>query len=125
MHIHVVADAVAPEAAELGYVLVRLEQALTDTSAGLRDGAGMLGALFFLLGGLAGFTQWSWGIAALCAGGGVVTVLLGNAAGKKTAPDQMRPVFEAVRDAPERVVLVRHYQTSDSRQIIVTDQPWG
>jgi hypothetical protein len=106
---------------ELEHLLRRLEHALTETSAGLRDGTGMVGAMFFLLGGVYGFVQWSWGVASLCGGAGILMVMLGNRATKKTAPEQMRPVYEAVRDAPERVVSVRHYQTSDSRHIFVSD----
>ncbi len=94
---------------------------MIETSEGLRDGSGVLGALFFLGAGVYGFVNWHWGVASLLAGAGTLAVIVGNAAGKKTAPEQMRPVLEAVRDAPERVVLVRHYQTSDTRGWFVTD----
>src|SRR5207244_4275730 len=40
---------------------------------------------------------------------------------RKNSPERMKPVLDAVRNAPETVKVLRHYQTSDTRQVFTTD----
>ena len=51
---------------------------------------------------------------------GIGILFVGRAAARKTAPARMQPVMDAVRDAPDRVVSLRHYTTSDSRGMFVS-----
>jgi hypothetical protein len=111
----------ARNAPELAYLLSRLDQAVHETAAGQRQAMAMVASLFFGLAALYGLAFAQWGIAAFIAAFGLGIVFIGRKASAKTSPEKMRPVMEAVRDAPERITLVRHYQTSDSRRIFVTD----
>ena len=56
----------------------------------------------------------AWSFAGLMALVGLGVFLATHAATRKHAPEKMRPVLEAVRDAPERVTLLHHYETSGS-----------
>src|SRR5678816_2308407 len=103
------------EISELAYLLVRLEQAVQETAAGFRGGMTAVAALFFGMAVIYGAAFHAWGIAAFIAAFGVGMVFLGRAASRKTSPERMQPVLDAVRDTPEKVVLVRHYQTAGSR----------
>ena len=107
--------------ADLEYVLLRLEQAVKETAAGFRTGMTMVAGLFFVMAAGYGFAFQQWAIAAFIAAFGGLMVFIGKRASAKTAPEKMRPVMEAVRDAPERITLVRHYRTSDSRGVFVTE----
>jgi hypothetical protein len=106
--------------AELSWMLVRLERAVHETAAGFMRGMIMVSGLFFVM-GAAFAVQGAWGIAGFIALFGAGMVALGIVASRKNAPEKLRPVADAVRDAPERIVILRHYQTSDSRRIFVTD----
>ena len=108
------------ETSELAYVLVRLEQAVNETAAGFRRGMGMVVGLFVLM-GIAMIAQGSWQISIFVFAFGAFLMFMGNKASAKTSPERMRPVMDAVRDAPDKITLVRHYQTSDSRRMFVTD----
>jgi hypothetical protein len=114
-------EAATLEISELAYVLVRLEQAVNGTAAGFRQGMAMVAMLFFVMAGAYGFAFHAWGIAAFIALFGAGILYLGKRASARTAPEKMKPVLDAVRDAPEKVVLVRHYQTADSRRVFVTN----
>jgi hypothetical protein len=113
-------EAAALETSELAYVLVRLEQAVNDTAASMRQGMIMVGGLFSLFVVIGVVKQW-WGFVVLGVPMAALMFWVGKKASEKTAPDKMRPVMDAVRDAPDRIKLVRHYQTSDSRRVFVTD----
>jgi hypothetical protein len=106
---------------ELAYVLVRLEQAVAETAAGFRFGMTLVAALFFMMALAYGAAFSQWGVAAFVAAFGAGIVLIGRGASRKTAPEKMQPVLDAIRDAPDRITIVRHYQTSDSRRFFVTD----
>jgi hypothetical protein len=114
------AEAAALEISELAYVLVRLEQAVNETAAGMRQGMTMVGGLFSLFVVIGVVEQW-WGFVVIGVPMAAMVFWIGKKASEKTSPERMRPVMEAVRDAPERITLVRHYQTSDSRRVFVTD----
>lgn len=108
------------ETTELAYVLVRLEQAVTETAENFRRGMTMLVALFGIMGVIA-VMQGSYGVLVLVVPFIGFFLFLGKKASAKTSPEKMKPVVDAVRDAPEKIALVRHYQTSDSRRMFVTD----
>jgi hypothetical protein len=108
------------EIRELATLLVRMEHAVNETAAGMRQGMFMVSGLFGMF-TLFGLISRVWGIAVFAAPFAIGIALLGRVAARKTSPERMRPVFEAMRDAPERIVYVRHYQTSDSRRLFVTD----
>jgi type IV secretory pathway TrbD component len=115
-----VEDAPVLEVSELAYLLVRIEQAVQETAAGFRRGMFMIAGLFLLI-AVSFAVQQAWAAAAFGAlfGGGMVVI--GMKASTRTSPEKMKPVLDALRDAPERITLVRHYQTSDSRKVFVTD----
>jgi hypothetical protein len=108
----------ALEVSELATLLVRLEQGVKETAAGFRRGMTMIAvgavvvAILFVVKG-------AWFGAGFSLVFGAAIAALGVAASRKTSPERMQPVLDAVRDAPERVTLVRHYETSDSRRIFV------
>ncbi len=108
------------ETSELAYVLVRLEQAVNETAAGFRQGMGLVVGLFVLM-GIGMIAQGSWPVAIFIFAFGGFLMFMGKKASAKTSPEKMRPVMDAVREAPEKIALVRHYQTSDSRRLFVTD----
>jgi hypothetical protein len=110
----------SPEITELAYLLVRLEQAVEKTATGFKRGMACI-ALFFFVMAIAYGAAVSWIIAAFLAAFGVGMLLVGRAVARKTAPEKMRPVLDALRDDPARVEVIRHYQTSDSRRIFVDD----
>jgi len=113
-------DAPVLETGELAYLLVRLEQAVEETAAGFRNGMFMVAGMFFLI--AVGFAvQKAWGPVVLGGVAGAGILFIGMKASARTSPEKMRPVVDAVRDAPERITLVRHYQTSDTRKVFVTD----
>jgi len=113
-------DAPVLETTELAYLLVRLEQALEETAAGFRTSMGLVVGLFVLM-GIAVAAQGSWPVSIFVFAFGGFLAFMGRKASAKTAPEKMKPVVDAVRDAPERILLVRHYQTSDTRKVFVTD----
>ena len=108
------------ETSELAYVLVRLEQAVHETAAGFRTSMGLVVGLFGLM-GVAMIAQGSWPVGLFVFAFGGFLMFVGRKASAKTSPEKMRPVLDAVRDAPDTIALVRHYQTSDSRRMFVTD----
>jgi hypothetical protein len=108
------------EVPELAILLVRMEHAVHETSAGMRRGMYLVSGLFAMF-TLIGALVRAWPIAIVSAPFAIGIALLGRVAARKTSPERMRPVFEAMRDAPDRIVYVRHYQTSDSRRLFVTD----
>jgi hypothetical protein len=108
------------ETSELAYVLVRLEQAVAQTAAGFRRGMMMLVLLFACMGMFA-VVQGSYGVLAFIVPFIALFAWIGWRASAKTSPERMKPVVDAVRDAPEAITVVRHYQTSDSARVFVTD----
>lgn len=108
------------ETSELAYVLVRLEQAVAETAESFRRGMTVLVAGFGIVGVICA-VQGMYGPLVLVVPMIAMFVLLGKKASAKTSPEKMKPVVDAVRDAPEKIALVRHYQTSDSRRMFVTD----
>ena len=105
---------------ELASLVARLERALHETAAGFKLGTIWVSGLFFAM-ALAFAVQGWWGGAAFGGAFGVAIVLLGRVAIRRNSPEKMRPIVAAVRDAPETIVALRHYQTSDSRRWFVTD----
>ncbi len=79
------------EISELATLLVRMERGVEETAAGFQRGMTMVALLFFGMALLYGASFQAWGM------------------------------VDAIRDAPERVVSIRHYQTSDSRRFFVSD----
>jgi hypothetical protein len=108
------------ETSELAWVLVRLEQAVRETAENFRRGMSMIVALFGIMGVIA-VMQGSYGILVIIVPAIGLFFFIGHKASKKTSPEKMKPVVDAVREAPEKITLVRHYQTSDSRRMFVTD----
>ena len=108
------------ETSELAWVLVRLEQAVRETAENFRRGMSMLVALFGIMGVIA-VMQGSYGMLVIVVPFIGFFFFIGHKASMKTSPEKMKPVVDAVREAPERITLVRHYQTSDSRRVFVTD----
>src|SRR5689334_5747487 len=97
---------IAPSAnEEQARLLARLESALRETSAGFARG-GVLSFGFFVVLAIALAATGAWSFAGLVAFVGVGVFLFTHAAARKNAPEKMRPVLEAVRDAPERVKLL-------------------
>lgn len=93
---------------ELAFLLQRLEQSVANTSRRMRTISAVLIAGFGAAAALAALSQ-QWvglGIAVVL---GVVSAGMGVQAVKRARPDEMRPVLDAVRDAPERVDSVRHH----------------
>jgi hypothetical protein len=110
----------SPANDEQARLLSRLEGALNETSAGFARGGVLVCGLFLVF--VIGFAaKGAWFGAGFSAFFGVGIFLLMRVAVRRNAPEKMRPVLEAVRDAPERVTLLRHYQTSDSQRMFVTD----
>jgi hypothetical protein len=108
------------ETRELATLLVRLEQGVRETSGRFKVQMTLVTALFVAMGiGMA--VVESWGVAAFVWAFAAGLAFIGVRASKRTAPAQMQPIFDAVREAPEQIVLVRHYQTSDSARMFVTD----
>jgi hypothetical protein len=100
--------------------MTRMEEALTGTARGFKRAGifvcGLFGS-FVLLFALE--REWA-------ATGFVLIFFIGifwvmRRAVTRNSPERMRPVLEAVRDAPETIKLLRHYQTSDSRKVFVSD----
>jgi hypothetical protein len=109
----------SPANDEQARLLSRLEGALNDTSAGFARG-GVLVCGVFLVCAIAFAAKGAWFAVGFSAAFGVVILLIMRVAIRRNATEKMRPVFEAVRDAPERVTLLHHYQTSDSQRMFVT-----
>jgi hypothetical protein len=105
---------------EVATLIARLERALHETAAGFKVGTIWVSGLFFVI-ALSFAFEGFWGGAAFGAVFGVAIVLLGRVAARKNSPEKMRPVVAAVREAPETIMVLRHYQTSDSRRVFVTD----
>jgi hypothetical protein len=76
--------------------------------------------LFFVMALVYGIAMGQWGIATFIAAFGVLMVVIGVTATRRTAPERMRPVLEALRASPGDIVLVRHCETSDSHRLFVT-----
>lgn len=110
------------EIRELATLLVRMEQAVAGTARGFAIGMTMIAALFVVMGLGYGIAFHTWSIAAVLGAFAIGLLLVGRAATRRTAPERMQPVLDAVRDAPGKVATVRHYTTSDSRRIFV--QHW-
>lgn len=103
---------------ELATLLVRLEQGVKETAAGFRGGMIAVGVGAICVALLAA-ARGIWFLVPIALLGGAGIAAIGAAARRKTSPERMQPVLDAVRDAPEVVVLVRHYETSDSARIFV------
>ena len=100
-------------------LFARLERGVAETAAGFTRGALLIGGLFFLM-SIALVAKGAWGVALLAGGFGAALVLLGVVAARRTSPERMRPVIEALRSSPETIVSVGHMQTSDSRKMFRT-----
>ena len=109
----------ALETHELATLLVRMEQAVNETGGRFKT-QGILVVGLFVLMGLGMGVQGSWGIAAFVWGFGVLLTFVFLKAASKNSPEKMQPVVDAMRDAPETIKLVRHYETSDSARMFVT-----
>ena len=107
------------ETHELAALLVRLEQAVHETSGRFKVQMTLVAALFVAMGvGMAVVS--SWAVAAFIWAFAGFIAFIGVRASKRTAPEKMQPVVDAVREAPDLIVLVRHYETSDSMRMFVT-----
>lgn len=100
-------------------LLERMEQAVGETASRFKT-QGILVVGLFVLMGLGMGLQGSWGVAAFVWGFGVLLTFVFLKAASKNAPERMRPVVDAMRDAPETITVVRHYETSDSARMFVT-----
>lgn len=100
-------------------LLERMEQAVGETASRFKT-QGILVVGLFVLMGLGMGLQGSWGVAAFVWGFGVLLTFVFLKAASKNAPERMRPVIDAMRDAPETITVVRHYETSDSARMFVT-----
>ena len=107
------------DSAELAHLVSRLDDGVRETAGRFRVQMGMVALLFGALAALFGWSG-SWGACALAGAFAVGVFLLGYAAAKKTAPEKMQPVVDAVRNQPEAIVSVRHYETSNSTRVFVT-----
>lgn len=116
------------------YLVYRLEHAAGRTGALARDAAGVVAALLFVVAGGVGFIAWHWWIAAVI-GAGALSVMAGtNRAVKALPAGDMRPVVDAVRDAPERITSVRVFaapdahwlevRTADCRLVVEASADW-
>jgi hypothetical protein len=108
------------ESSELAMLLVRLEEAVGETAGRFRFQMGLVAGFFFLMALVYGAAMNEWGVAAFIAAFGVGMVVLGVVASRRTSPERMRPIVDAIRDAPERITLVRYYDSSDSGRMFVT-----
>ena len=100
-------------------LLERMEQAVGETASRFKT-QGILVVGLFVLMGLGMGLQGSWGVAAFVWGFGVLLAFVFLKAASKNAAERMRPVVDAMRDAPETITVVRHYETSDSARMFVT-----
>src|SRR5262245_3723815 len=112
---------VTPEGGDdLVYLMARLDQGLHGTSAGFKRNGVLVCGLFALM-AIAFAVKQAWGamtfVLIFFAGIGFVMIK----AVQRNAPERMKPVIDAVRDAPETIKVLRHYQSSDSRRVFVTD----
>ena len=105
---------------ELAQLLVRLEYAIAHTARAFTVGMTAIMGLFVMMAVVYGLVLRLWSVAGFVALVGGVIMFIGRAAARKTAPARMQPVMDAVRDAPDQVVSVRHYTTSDSRGLFVS-----
>ena len=102
------------------YLLSRMEDSLHTTSSGYRNRAIFMCGLFLVFTGLA-LSEGAWFAAAFLFAIFAFIFFVSYRFLKKNSPERMRPVMEAVRDAPETIKVLHHYQTSDTRQVFVTD----
>lgn len=109
----------SPPDEEQARLLARLEHALHDTTAGLARG-GVLSFGFFLVLSITLAAMDAWAFAGLMTLVGVGVLWATHATARNNAPEKMRPVLEAVRDAPERVTLLHHSESSDSNYMSST-----
>jgi len=105
---------------ELALLLVRMEQAVADTGRGFALGMMAIAGFFALMAVVYALVIHVWGIAAILVGFAAGMAWLGRAAARRTSPERMQPVLDAVRDAPGKVETLRHYTTSDSRRVFVS-----
>ncbi|HVV86425.1 MAG TPA: hypothetical protein VHE35_25385 [Kofleriaceae bacterium] len=105
---------------ELAQLLVRMEQAIAETARGFAFGMAAVAGLFVAMALGYGIAFHAWGIAAFIGAFAAGIVWIGRVARRKTSPERMQPVMDAVRDAPGSVATIRHYTTSDSRRMFVT-----
>ena len=102
------------------YLMTRMEESLHATAAGFkRSGFFVCGmfALFVII----SLSEKAWGAAAFCFAFFAIIFFIVYKAVKKNSPERMKPVIDAVRNAPETITVLRHYQTSDTRQVFITD----
>lgn len=102
------------------YLMSRMEDSLHTTAAGFKN-RGIFVCGLFLVFTVISLSEGAWFAAAFCFAifGLVLWIVL--KAIRKNSPERMRPVLEAVRNAPETIKVLRHYQTSDTRQVFITD----
>jgi hypothetical protein len=98
-------------------LLARLEEGMRRTAAGFRRGTFLIGGLFL---GISLLYLQHLEIAAVIAGFGACIALVGVVAVRRTSPEKMAPVLDALRDDPHQIRGIRHYTTSDSRRMFVT-----
>jgi hypothetical protein len=110
-----------PQAAdELDHLMSRLEEGLHGTSAGFKRNGVLVCGLFFVMAIAFAVKSAPAGVV-FCAIFGVAIGAIVIVAVRRNSPEKMRPVVDAVRTVPERIKAIRHYQTSDSRRVFVTD----
>jgi len=103
---------------ELAHLLVRLEQAVTETGKRFLTQMYLVTALFLLM--AVGLTaQGTWEVGIFVAAFGLFIAWIGHRASSKNSPEKMRPIVDVVRNTPEAITLVRHYETSDSMRMFV------
>jgi hypothetical protein len=103
---------------ELTHLVERLEQAVTETGKRFLTQMYLVTGLFLLM--AVGITaQGTWQVGIFVAAFGAFIAWVGHKASKKNSPERMRPIVDVVRNTPEAITMVRHYETSDSMRMFV------
>ena len=102
------------------FLMSRMEESLHATAASFKRRGFFVCGLFAVL-VIVSISEGAWGAAAFCFAFFAGIFFIVYKAVKKNAPARMRPVLDAIRDAPETITVLRHYQTSDTRQVFITD----
>jgi type IV secretory pathway TrbD component len=105
---------------DLAYLMQRLDEGLHETSAGFKRNGILVCGLFAVI-SISFAVQKAWGAAIFGLVFFVAIAFIMVKAAKRNAPERMKPVIDAVRDAPETIKLLRHYQSADSRRMFVTN----
>ncbi len=101
-------------------LIARLERGVSETAPRFLRHTMMIGALFAGLAIALGPIRGCWFHCAAIALLGCACVALGVAAIRRTNPERMKPVINALRAEPHRVTAIRHLMTSDSSRVLIS-----